>query len=50
MGWVRMKIHGMKSLCFKLKWETFVGHCFGFGEWGKFMANVIVIALKYRGS
>ena len=27
------------SLCFKLKWETFAGHCFGCGEWGHFMAE-----------
>ena len=25
--------------CFKLKWETFAGHCFGCGEWGHFMAE-----------
>ena len=33
---MRMNTHGMKILCFKLKWETFVGHCFGC-EWGHFM-------------
>ena len=38
-GWVRMNTHGMKSLCFKLKWETFAGHCFRCGEWGHFMAE-----------
>ena len=31
--------HGVKSLCFKLKWETFGGHCFECGEWGHFMAE-----------
>ena len=34
-----MNTPGMKRLCFKLKWETFVGHCFGCGEWGHFMAE-----------
>ena len=38
-GWVRMNTPGMKRLCFKLKWETFAGHCFGCGEWGHFMAE-----------
>ena len=38
-GWVRMNTHGMKSLCFKLKWETFASHCFGCGVWGHFMAE-----------
>ena len=36
---MRMNTHGMKSLCFKLKWHTFAGHCFGCGEWGHFMAE-----------
>ena len=36
---MRMNTHGMRSLCFKLKWETFAGHCFGCGEWGHFMAE-----------
>ena len=37
--WVCMNTHGMKRLCFKLKWETFAGHFFGCGEWGHFMAE-----------
>ena len=36
---MRMNSHGMKSLCFKLKSETFSGHCFGCGEWGHFMVQ-----------
>ena len=31
-GWVHMNTPGMKRLYFKLKWETFAGHCFGCGE------------------
>ena len=34
-----MNTPGMKRLCFKLKWETFAGHCFGCGGWGHFMAE-----------
>ena len=35
-----MNTPGIRKLYFKLKWETFVGHCFGcHGEWGHFMAE-----------
>ena len=37
--WVSMNTPSMKRVFLKLKWETFVGHCFGCGEWGHFMAE-----------
>ena len=38
--WVRVNAPGMKRICFKLKWKTFVGNCFGCGKWGHFMAGL----------
>ena len=39
LGSVCINMPSMKIICFNLKWETFVGHCFGCGEWGHFMAE-----------
>ena len=36
-----MNTIGMKRLCFKLKWETFLGNCFGCGEWSHFMVECL---------
>ena len=39
LGWVCINTPSMKISWFNLKWETFVGRCFGCGEWGHFMAE-----------